>query len=298
VNPLVTVVIVTYNSEAILDECLRGLTSDPRLQVVVVDSGSADKSVERARAHPWVTCLPQSENVGWSAACNLGADAALAPALAFINPDTRATCEQLVTLASRLRPTVGAVAPRFINEDGSPQYFYFRFARPLTGPFLYLNAGQTIDDKLGRPVIRRHLYDQQLPVQQVDHAGAACLIVDANEFRRLGRFNERMFVFFSDMDLTRRMAAAGLSLEVDWDVSVSHLGGGTVKTLDLDRLQLLVQRDYVAYGRVAYTPVGRFMTTLAVWVLSGWLPALRALSRGQPGAAGKCLNRAHAVLRP
>ena len=296
--PLVSAVVVTYNSAAVIDECLAGLVGDPRVEVIVVDSGSDDASARMAASFNGVVCIEIAENLGWSACSNAGARSARAGAIAFLNPDTRTTSDALVRLASRLGGDVAAVAPRFVNEDGTDQHFYFRLPTPFSGPFLYLNSGQRIDEKLGRPVVRWHLYAEELPIEaEIAHAGAACVVVDAAEFRRLGGFDERMWIFFSDVDLSRRLALTGRRLVVDWDVPVTHLGGGSVKALDLDRLQLILQRDYVAYGRIAFGRSGRWLTVGAVWAFSGIAPAAAALLRGEPLRARECLDRARSVLR-
>ena len=294
---LVTAVIVTYESASIIDDCLEGLVGDDRVQVVVVDSGSTDGSAELAAAHDGVVCIPQRENVGWSVASNIGAAVSSAAAIAFVNPDTRATSGQLVTLASHLGGEVASVSPLFVGDSGEPQHFYFRLPTPLSGPFLYLNSGQRLDEKLGRPFIRHHLYSEKLPVGHPAHAGAACMVVDASEFRRLGGFDERMWVFFSDMDLSRRLERDGKRLLVDWDVCVAHSGGGSVKALDLGGLQSMLQRDYVAYSRAAFSRAGRTLTWGAVWGFSGVIPATMALAHGDRHTARECIHRARSVLR-
>ena len=296
-EPIVTAVIVTYNSEGTIAGCLAGLVGDPRVEVIVVDSGSTDRSVEIVNQHRGVVSLPQPTNVGWTRGGNLAAAQAQGRALAFVNPDTRADADALVALAARLGPGVGTVAPRFLNDDGSPQHFYFRFATARSGPFLYLNSGQRLDTLLGRPVIRRHLYGEVLPVADVDHAGAACLVMEADVFRSVGGFDESMHIFFSDMDMSRRLREQGRRTVVAWDVTVPHLGGGSVNALALGRRQLLVQRDYVAYARVAYGPAGRLGTVAAVLAFSGLVPALMALGRGRPAEARACLRRAREALR-
>lgn len=293
---VVTAVVVTHDSSRIIDECLIGIAGDPRVEVLVVDSGSVDDSVERARAHRDVRVLAQAENLGWSACSNIGARNARAPAIAFLNPDTRTTAEHLVSLASDLGGAVSCVAPRFVDGLGDDQHFYFRLPSPFTGPFLYLNSGQRIDEKLGRPVVRRHLYGERLPVRRPAHAGAACMVVEAEMFKRLGGFDERMWVFFSDMDFSRRLALAGREHYVDWNVPVTHMGGGTVRTLELDRLQTIMQTDYLAYSRVAFGRAGQIFTVASIWLFSGILPALVSLTRGNPEKARACIHRVRRVL--
>jgi N-acetylglucosaminyl-diphospho-decaprenol L-rhamnosyltransferase len=293
----VTAVIVTYNSSVIIDECLAGLVGDPQVEVVVVDSGSSDGSADRAASYGGVEVLAQTENLGWSACSNLGAQKATGRAVAFVNPDTRVSAEKLLTLAARLGGDVAAISPRFVNEDGSGQNFYFRLPSAITGPFLYLNSGQRLDELMGRPVVRRHLYGERLPVTRPAHAGAACMVVDREEFSRLGGFDERMWVFFSDVDFSRRLTGAGKRLFVDWTVPVSHIGGASAKALELDQLQLIVQRDYVAYSRIAFGAFGQRVTVAATWAFSGLIPAAMAVARGDVNGARGCIERAKKVLQ-
>jgi len=292
----ITAIVVTHNSSSDILDCLRGIVGAPEVEVVVVDSGSTDRTVELVEAVPGVRLDIAGDNIGWTAATNRAISSATGEYVAFVNPDARPTATQLLTLAGRCGPGIGAVAPRYVDERGSHQSFYFRFPRPLTGPFLYLNSGQRLDARLGHRIIDHTLYGGNPPSEGVDHAGAACLILPSALVRDLGGLDERMWLLFSDTDLSMRLRRAGLTIRIAEDVEVVHLGGTSLGQQSLDWQQLVVQRDYLAFARKWYTPAGRGITYMGVLLFSGLVPASFALLRGEPARARFCLGRAYRVL--
>ena len=296
-TPLVSVIVVAYNSADDLEELLP-LLEDPRLDVVVVDNASPDDGLGVASRHPWCRSIEMGTNAGWTAASNAGARAARAPVLAFVNPDVRVEPEALLRLSDRLGPAVASVSPTFVDLEGEPQAFAFRYPTALMGLFVFFNAGQRADRLLGSTFMRRRTYDHgRLRTSEVDHIGAACLVVDAETFARSGGFDERMWLFFSDTDWALRASKTGLRNIASDDVVVVHEGGGSVGHLPERVLATAFQRDYVRYADKHYSFLNRLLTRGGVVVLVGVLPALAALARRDVGAARACLTQVQTVLR-
>jgi GT2 family glycosyltransferase len=113
----------------------------------------------------------------------------------------------------------------------------------------------------------------------------------------LGRFDERMWLFFSDMDFSRRVRASGRTVLVCSDVVVRHRGGGSVKELTLESQHRQEQADYVIYARKWFGGPGRLLTVIAVVLLSGVFPAMAALSRRDLGGARTSIKRPWHILR-
>jgi GT2 family glycosyltransferase len=289
-------IVVTYNSADDIEECLRGISGCADVAVRVVDSGSSDRTVEIAEAIEGVEVDAAGENIGWTAATNRALAGIDSEFVAFVNPDARPTADQILALADRFDEHTGAVAPRYLNSDGSPQSFYFRFPRPLTGPFLYLNSGQRLDARLGRPIIRHTLYQDRPPIDRIDHAGAACLVLRTAVVRELGGLDERMWLLFSDTDLSMRLHRAGLAVRIADDVRVVHAGGTSLGRQSMDWQQLVAQRDYLAFARKWYSRPGRWITYLGIGLFSGVVPAFFSLARREPSRARFCLQRAYRVL--
>ncbi|HEU5320214.1 MAG TPA: glycosyltransferase, partial [Methylomirabilota bacterium] len=87
-RPLVSVVVCAYNEEATLGACLAGLAEQryPHHEVIVVNDGSGDRTLEIAQAAPGVRVISQ-DNRGLSAARNAGIEAARGEIVAFTDAD-------------------------------------------------------------------------------------------------------------------------------------------------------------------------------------------------------------------
>ena len=124
---LVSFVIPVYNTEALLDRCLKSLCGQTfsDFEVVIVDDGSTDASLQIARRHadsdPRVRVFTQ-ENRGQGAARNHGIDLAAGEWIWFVDSDDQIADEALVRIASLLRrydPDVLQANYCFLDEDGS-----------------------------------------------------------------------------------------------------------------------------------------------------------------------------------
>lgn len=295
-TPVVSAVVVSFNSAADLAESLP-LLGDDRVEVIVVDNASSDCSADVAARHATLVQLPV--NVGWARGCNIGAATANADVIAFVNPDARPTAQQLVDLAGDVSAqTAAVVSPRFVDPDGSTQSFYFRFPTLLSGMFCFLTAGQRLDALFGHPFLRRRTYDdgRELP-GPVDQPGAACLVLRKDEFVAMDGFDDDFFLFFADTDLCRRVRQRGGSVNVRWDVAVPHKGRGSVRDLDDVSLQRIFQRDYVTYARRAYGEAAAWLVRFGVAVLTGLVPWLSRTLRGRFREGVRQLAVAVAVLR-
>jgi glycosyltransferase involved in cell wall biosynthesis len=91
-RPLVSVVMPSFNSAATIEATLRSVVAQtyPSLEIIVVDDGSSDDTVERARA---VACdrpiqvVAEGRNQGAPRARNRGAELAKGELLAFLDSD-------------------------------------------------------------------------------------------------------------------------------------------------------------------------------------------------------------------
>ena len=87
----ITIIIPHYNGIEILDDCLQSLVKNSytSYHTIVIDNGSSDGSREFVKAkYPWVELLVNSENLGYSGACNQGIDLAKTEYILLLNNDT------------------------------------------------------------------------------------------------------------------------------------------------------------------------------------------------------------------
>src|SRR5215831_12602296 len=86
-----SIVIVNYNGGDEIVECLDSVLAhtDPDVEIIVVDNGSADGSPETIKVRfPTVLLIQAGENRGFGAGSNLGASQARGKYVVFLNPDT------------------------------------------------------------------------------------------------------------------------------------------------------------------------------------------------------------------
>ena len=90
-TPIASVIIVSYNSEDFIENCLSSVLEqefEKSFEVIVVDNGSEDKTREIISSKFSQVQLIESENIGFGAGNNLGSQSANGEVIAFVNPDT------------------------------------------------------------------------------------------------------------------------------------------------------------------------------------------------------------------
>jgi hypothetical protein len=106
----ISVIIPTLNEEKYVPRCLKSLvnqTSDRSLEILVVDGGSTDQTVQVAKKYADEVLMKSKAPVG--AARNLGAKVANGNILAFIDADTIANPQWLGTIDTAFRREPRAV---------------------------------------------------------------------------------------------------------------------------------------------------------------------------------------------
>ncbi|MFT3877010.1 MAG: glycosyltransferase family 2 protein [Propioniciclava sp.] len=220
--PNSALIVVNYGSSELLRQNLRAVsTAVPEIAVYVVDcfSTEAEQAAvgDLAEGCGWHPVL-LSENVGFGAGVNRGAELALsrgAEVLLVLNPDAVLDrCAVLGLIEAVNREPMSMVAPRVVRPDGST------WAEAMD---LHLDDGSIAAERFrarhpGRPR-RRWL-------------SGACFAISAQLWRRIGGFDEDYFLYWEDVDLSYRVLAAGGELVVDHSILATHDEGGTQRTAD------------------------------------------------------------------
>jgi N-acetylglucosaminyl-diphospho-decaprenol L-rhamnosyltransferase len=210
-----SIVIVTYNSAGVLEGCCASLDQHLReAEVIVVDNASTDETRQLCGELERVTLIAGERNEGFGRACNRGAEAARGSHLLFLNPDVRVTAVDRGGLAALQQESpFGLVAPVLEHgmSGGSMDEHWSRdLLRHVLGPLRPREL-----PAVGRVVSRRSGW----------WPAGAVLLVDREEFRRLGGFDPRYFLYYEDIDLARRYRATGLPVRLTQSLRARHEGG-------------------------------------------------------------------------
>ncbi|HMB57859.1 MAG TPA: glycosyltransferase family 2 protein [Arenimonas sp.] len=218
----VGVVVVTYHSADTINECLERLLAATHVaRIVVVDNASADSTAEKVA---WlsmrdgrVRVVRNTHNRGFAEACNQGASALGTTWVAFVNPDAYVDVDTFDKLLTHARAHAGAglLGVDLHDEDGVFDPAARR--RDLSLLELYRQRGQRDDLYLGR--------DPAVDLQVVEAISGALMLMPSGLFVQLGGFDDGYLLHVEDLDLCRRVRAAGYDVLIANDVSVTHVRG-------------------------------------------------------------------------
>ena len=234
---LVSILIVNWNTRELVLECLDSLPKQgtgPSYEVVVVDNGSVDGSGDALSRQTGITLIRNERNLGYAAAVNQAYRRAKGDFVLLLNSDVDLTPTALSSLTQFLQdhPSAAAVGPLYLNLDGSPQPFHFRFptftmtlanggavaGRLLPGSKRRLRQYRMLDDDFSHP-------------RPVPQPSASCLLLRRSVLPDDHVFDERYPIFFNDVQLARSLADRGLMLWVTPSAKVVHHSHASTRKL-------------------------------------------------------------------
>jgi GT2 family glycosyltransferase len=261
-----------FEALAALDEACRG-----RLwaEVIVVDNASGLPVDELLRRHPATRRVVAGANVGFAAGCRLGAEAARAPALLFVNDDAVVEPEAPLLLAealSRAEPDVVAVAGRLTDLAGERNDF--------SDGFLTFD-GHAFQKEVGRPV---EALAGSAPGEERLFACGGLMAVRRDEFLASGGFDEDYFAYLEDVDFGWRQWIFGRRIVAEPRARARHRGGATGEALGVFSRGYLFEKNAFA---TAYKNFDRdYFAALMPSVLAAFLTRIsEMIAARNPGAA-------------
>jgi N-acetylglucosaminyl-diphospho-decaprenol L-rhamnosyltransferase len=247
-------ILVTYNSAAHIEACVRALASQP-CEIVVVDNASQDDTVARVQALAGqipLQLIKVSRNIGFAGGANHGARAASGEVLLLLNPDAVAETGAIDALLACLqRSGAAAVGGALLESDGLPAKG-FSFRRLPTMASLLFEVLLVNQVWAGNPVNRRYRYldaDYSLE-QEVEQPAGACLAVTRTAWEAMGGMDTQFFpVWFEDVDLCARFRQSGAQIAYCPTAKFQHTGAHSVGKLNFSEKQMYWYANMLRYAR-------------------------------------------------
>jgi GT2 family glycosyltransferase len=224
-HPDVSVVVVTWNALPFIEQCLDSVRGR---DVVIVDHGSTDGTLDFVRAsHPEARIVEQ-ENKGMGGGNNAGMRIANGRYFFLLNSDAWVVgdgLDRLVAYADE-HPEAAVVGPRLLNPDGSLQRSVR--AEPtlwrLATEYLFIRKLAPRSRLLNPLYAGGFAHNEE---REVDWLYGPALLVRRDAVDAVGLFDEDFFMFSEEVDWMTRFRRAGWQVLFYPGAEVVHVGGAS-----------------------------------------------------------------------
>lgn len=281
------IIIVTYNSAAVIEPCLDAALFSGA-EVLVVDNGSSDGTPQAAN-RPGVRLIANSGNLGFASAVNQGFAALPCPFVLLLNPDTvlQSSIEPLRQACSL--PRAAGAGGLLLDPQGNPQIGFMvrKFPDPTVLSLESLLLNRILPRNSANRAFRCLGLDYSR-MQAVDQPAGAFLMIRRSLWEELGGFDEAFWpLWFEDVDFCRRAADRGYLWYYIPQSVAKHIGAHSLTNLALEKRRVYWYRSLLRYSVKHFPPSGVRKVCLAV--VAGSILRIvvgLALHRSRKAAAG------------
>ncbi|MCP5244932.1 MAG: glycosyltransferase family 2 protein [Burkholderiales bacterium] len=228
----VSIVIVNYNAGALLATCVAGALKTSK-EIIIVDNASTDSSVadltSQFRGETRLRLIRNDTNLGFSAGCNIGLEAATMPYILFLNPDCLLEKQSLQRMLQVLEsnPRFGMVGGYLINPDGTEQGGGRRAIPTPWRAFVRATGLYHLSKFWPELFFDFHLHRQPLPQEPVEAEAisGALMLVRRSAIDHVGNWDEGYFLHCEDLDWCMRFRQKGWKIIFVPDAPVIHYKG-------------------------------------------------------------------------
>ena len=236
----ITIVTVLYNSNKLAQTFFNNLGN---FKIIVVDNGKNKKILEKIKDYKNIKIISKNKNIGYGSAVNFAVRNVTTKFFLILNPDLKIDENSVSNMCNILNQygDCAIVAPiTSFNED-----FYGAFPERNIKNITSKNALKSRDFLLSSKV------EGEVCVDVAKWA----LLIKTEEFINIGGFNEKLFIFWEEIDLCRKFRSKKLSVIVTPKSSVEHK---QEKSSDSDFLNFLIKTYYHEYSPLVYFNVRKF----------------------------------------
>lgn len=238
-QPMVSIICVNLNGRDHLESLLASIQEQDyprdRLEIIIVDNGSSDGSVEFLQIHhPDVRLLRNERNEGFARPNNQAAEIAKGQYLALLNNDMKLEPDWVSRMVGRLEgetPDTVCVASRILNWDGSLVDF-------IGGSIAFNGMGFQTAFRVPVDSPEGTKFPTEIPF-----ACGGAMLIEREAFLEARGFDEDFFAYFEDVDLGWRLWVMGYRTVFCPEAVVFHRHNGTSSRFDWWKKITLFERN-------------------------------------------------------
>jgi GT2 family glycosyltransferase len=235
-----SVIIVNYNVRHFLEHCLISVKKAAErisAEIIVVDNNSSDGSSSMVSSgFPGVTLIRNSNNAGFSAACNQAIKISTGRFILLLNPDTLVEEDTFINCISFMEehPEAGAVGVQMFNGNGKPLPESKRsLPTPKTAFFKMTGFSRLLP---GSGSFNRYYLGHldSASVIAADVLSGAFMFIRKTALDKTGLLDETYFMYGEDIDLSYRLIQAGYKNYYYPGARIIHYKGESTRKGDVD----------------------------------------------------------------
>ena len=253
-----SIVIVNYNVEYFLDQCLNSVFKAMKNidgEVFVVDNDSIDGSNEMVRKkYPHVKLIANKKNVGFSVANNQAIRISEGEYVLLLNPDTvveHDTFEKCINFMDK-NPDAGGLGVKML--DGSGKFLpESKRGLPTPSTAFYKMFGLSSLFPRSKRFAKYHLgHLDDNSIHKIEILPGAFMLLRKEALDKTGLLDEEFFMYGEDIDLSYRIIKAGYENYYYPETRIIHYKGESTKKGSVNYV-LVFYNAMVIFARKHFT---------------------------------------------
>ena len=239
----ITIITVLYNSSKIVENFFDSLKN---FKIIVVDNGKNEKILDKIQNFKNIQVISKNKNLGYGRAINFAFENVSTNFFLVLNPDLTIDVNSIENMLNIFNQysDCGIVAPVTVPDKD----FYGAF------PERNLKNVDSSSAIKSRELLLNSKIEGELCV---DVAKGCALLISAKHFKNIGKFDEKYFLFWEEIDLCRKSRSKKNSVIVTPKSKAQHNQGKSSKS---NIQNFLIKTFHNEYSPLIYFNVQKFTT--------------------------------------
>ena len=237
----ITIITVLYNSSEIVESFFDSLKN---FKIVAVDNGKNEKILNKIQNYKNIKVISKNKNLGYGRAINFAFENVSTNFFLLLNPDLSIDVNSIENMLNILNQhsDCGIVAPVTLPDKD----FYGAFPEKN---IKNVNSSKALKS---RELLLNAMIEGELCV---DVAKGCALLISAKHFENIGKFDEKYFLFWEEIDLCRKFRSKKTSVIITPNSKAQHNQGKSSKS---NIQNFLIKTFHNEYSPLIYFNVQKF----------------------------------------